>query len=65
MPFGRFIPHTKFGVMLIIISVFPTYILLKGSFTDASDEETNRDWNLYGVIILITILVGVLSLFFD
>ena len=59
------IPPTKFGVMLIIASVFPMYIVLKGAFTDASDEDRIRDWNIYGVILLLTFLVGLLSLFLD
>ena len=59
------IEPTKFGVMLIIVAGFPMYITLKGAFTDASDEDRIRDWNIYGVIILLTILVGVLSLIFD
>lgn len=59
------IPPTKFGVMLIISGIFPMYIILKSAFTDASDEDQIRDWNIYGVILLLTFLVGVLSLFFD
>lgn len=59
------VPHTKFGVMLIISGIFPMYILLKSAFTDASDEDRARDWNTYCVILLLTFLVGVLSLVFD
>ena len=59
------IPPTKFGVMLIISGIFPMYIILKSAFTDASDKDQIRDWNIYGVILLLTFLVGVLSLFFD
>lgn len=59
------IPPTKFGVMLIISGIFPMYIILKSAFTDASHEDQIRDWNIYGVILLLTFLVGVLSLFFD
>lgn len=58
------IPRTKFGVMLILASIFPMYIVLKQAFTDASDKDINRDWGIYCVILVIMVLVGVLSLFF-
>lgn len=56
-------PSGKFSAFFIFVVALLPFILIKQIFIDTPDEVKKKEWELYGFLVILAIIIGVIYVF--